>query len=165
MNYVGARPHGVNLFRILQEMGLAGDRNLAGWTRTDMSSRTRRTTRKCGPVWGEVVARVTADAVSGKILDSELTRDITRSLDHIPLERGHRDIQTILVFEASKVKSSSQILQDSVLESDCVDMENKMTGIPVTTESKHLVGGPCWSLNCLNPCFLAVAMMFRVNRN
>ena len=29
VNYVGARPNGVNLPRILQDMGLAGDRNLA----------------------------------------------------------------------------------------------------------------------------------------
>ena len=61
-----------------------------------------------------MIARVTADAVSREILDSELTRDITRSLEHTPLERGPRDIQTILVFEASEVKSPSPILQDSV---------------------------------------------------
>ena len=45
-----------------------------------------------------MVARVTADAVSGEILDSELARDITRSLEHTPLEGGPRDIQTILIF-------------------------------------------------------------------
>ena len=50
VNYVGARPNGVNLPRILQEMGLAGDRKLAAWTRTDMTSRTRRTTMKGGLV-------------------------------------------------------------------------------------------------------------------
>ena len=112
MNDVGARPNGVNLPRILQKMGLAGDRNLAAWTRTDMDSRTRRTTVKGGPVWSDVVARATA--VSGEILDSELARDMTRSLEHTPLEGGPRDIQTILVFEASKVRSPSPILQDSV---------------------------------------------------
>ena len=114
VNNVGARPNGVNLPRILQEMGLAGDRNLAAWTPTDVSSRTRRTTMKGGPVGSDVVARVTADAVSGEILDSELARDTTRSLEHTPLEGGPRDIQTILVFEASRVKSPSPILQDSV---------------------------------------------------
>ena len=88
VNYVGARPNGVNLPRVLQELGVAGDRNLAVWTRTDMTSRTRRTTMKGGPVWSDVVARVTADAVSGEILDSELARDITRSLEHTPLEGG-----------------------------------------------------------------------------
>ena len=61
-----------------------------------------------------MVARVTADAVSGEILDSELARDITRSLEHTPLEGGPRDIQTILIFEASKVRSPSPILQDTV---------------------------------------------------
>ena len=61
-----------------------------------------------------MVARVTADAVSGKILDSELAQDITRSLEHSPLEGGPQDIQTILVFEASKARSPSLILQDSV---------------------------------------------------
>ena len=65
-------------------------------------------------MWSDVVARVTADAVSGEILDSELTRDITRSLEHTQLEGGPRDIQTILTFEASKVRSPAPILQDSV---------------------------------------------------
>ena len=113
VNYVGARANGVNLPQVLQELGIAGGRNLAAWTRTDMRSRTRRTTMKGGLVWSDVVARVTADAVNGEILDSELARDITRSLEHTPLEGGPRDIQTILVFEESKVKSPSPILQDS----------------------------------------------------
>ena len=69
---------------------------------------------KGGPVWSDVVARVTADAVSGEILDAELARDITRSLEHTPLEGRPRDIQTILIFEESKVRSPSPILQDSV---------------------------------------------------
>ena len=69
---------------------------------------------KGGPAWSDVVARVTADAVSGEILDSELARDITRSLEHTPLEGGPRYTQTILIFETSKVKSPSPILQDSV---------------------------------------------------
>ena len=102
VNYVGARPNGVNLPRILQEMGLAGDRKLAAWTRTDMSSQTRCTTMKGGPVWSDVVARVTADAVSEEILDSELARDITRSLEHTPLEGGPRNIQKIVIIEASR---------------------------------------------------------------
>ena len=114
VNYVGARPHGVDLPRELQELGVTGGRNLAAWARTDMRSRTRRTTMKGGPVWSDVVARVTTDAVNGEMLDSELARDITRSLEHTPLEGGPRDIQTILVFEESKVKSTSPILQDSV---------------------------------------------------
>ena len=69
---------------------------------------------KGGRVWSDVIARVTADAVSGEILDSELARDITRSLEHTPLEGEPRDIQTILIFEASKVRSPPPILQDSV---------------------------------------------------
>ena len=104
VNYVGARPTGVNLLRVLQELGIAGDRNLAAWTRTDMSSRTRRTTMKGVLVWSDVIARVTADAVSGEIFDSELARDTTRSLEHNPLEGWLRDIQTILIFEASKMR-------------------------------------------------------------
>ena len=63
---------------------------------------------KGGLVWSDVIARVTADAVSGEIFDSELARDITRSL-------GPRDVQTILIFEASTVKSPSPILLDSTL--------------------------------------------------
>ena len=145
-NCVGARPNGVNLPRILQEMGLASDRNVAPWTRTDMSSRTRRTTMKGGPVWSHVVARVTADAVSGEILDSELARDITRSLEHSPLEVGPRDIQTILIFEASRVRSPSPILQDSVRRGgvrgygmhndwNSRDMNCEIAGVSEPTES------------------------------
>ena len=114
VNFVGARPNGVNLPRVLQELDIACDRKLAAWTQTDMSSRTRRKTMKGGPSWSDVVARVTADAVSGEILDSELARDLTRSLEHTPLGTGPRDIQTVLIFEASKVRSPSPILQDSV---------------------------------------------------
>ena len=70
---------------------------------------------KGGPVWSDVVvARVTADAISGEIFDSGLARDITRSLEHTPLEGGPRDIQTILIFGVSKVRSPSPILQDTV---------------------------------------------------
>ena len=97
MNYVGARPHGVDLPRELKELGVVGGRNLAAWARKDMRSRTRRTTMKGGPVWSNVAARVTTGAVNGEILDSELARDITRSLEHTPLEGAPRDIQTILV--------------------------------------------------------------------
>ena len=114
VNYVCARPNGGDLPQVLQELGIAGGRNQAAWTRTDMSSRTRLTTMTGGPAWSDVVARVTADAVNGEILDSGLARDITRSLEHTPLEGGPRDIQTILVFEVSKVKSPSPVLQDSV---------------------------------------------------
>ena len=114
VNYVGARPNGVNLPRILQEMGLAGERKLAAWTRTDMSSRTRRTTMKGGLVWSDVVARVTADVVSGEILDSELARDMTRSLEQLHWKEALDIFQTNLIFEASRARSPSPILQDSV---------------------------------------------------
>ena len=67
-----------------KKLGLAGGRNLAAWTRTNRSSRTRRTTMIGGPLWCDVVARVAADAVNGEILDSELARDTTRSLEHTP---------------------------------------------------------------------------------
>ena len=98
VNFVGGRPNGVNLPQVLLELSIAGDRNLSAWTRTDISSRTKSTTEKGGPLWSSVVARVTADAVNGEILDSELERDKTRSLEHTPLEGGPRDIQTILVY-------------------------------------------------------------------
>ena len=90
VNYVGARPNGVNLPRVLQGMGFARNRDLAAWTRTDMSSRTRRTTMKGGPLWSDVVAQVTADAANDEVFDSELAQDIIRSLEHTPLEGGGR---------------------------------------------------------------------------
>ena len=90
VNFVGARPNGVNLPHVLHELGIASDRNLAAWTRTDMSSRTIRTTMKGGPLWSHAVARVTADAVNGETLDSELARDITRSLEYSIGRRARR---------------------------------------------------------------------------
>ena len=42
VNYVGPQPNGVNLPHVLQELGIAGGRNLVAWSRTDMSSRTRK---------------------------------------------------------------------------------------------------------------------------
>ena len=83
-----------------------------GLERHEISNKTHNYERRT--VWSNVVARVTTGAVSGEILDSELARDVTRTLEHTPLEGGLRDIQTILVFEESKVKSTSPILQDSV---------------------------------------------------
>ena len=113
VNYVGARPNGVNLPRILQEMGFAGDKaGSMDSNRHEISNETHN--YEGGLVWSDVIARVTADAVSGEILDSELAREITRSLEQPPLEGGPRDIQTMLIFEASKVRSPSPILQDSV---------------------------------------------------
>ena len=44
VNNVGALPNGMNLPQVLRELGIAGGRNLAAWTRKDMSSRTRRRT-------------------------------------------------------------------------------------------------------------------------
>ena len=61
--------------------------------------------------FGNEVRQHTARRVAGVRI---LARDITRSLEHTPLEGGPRDTQTILVFEASKVKSPSPIPQDSV---------------------------------------------------
>ena len=110
-------------------------------------------------MWGDVVARVTADAVKGEILDSELARDITRSLEHTTLEGGPRDIQTILVFEASKVKSPSPILQDSVRRGGVrgYGMHNDWNSRD--SDPKRVLSGPCWNqfLRCqlfesLSPC-------------
>ena len=65
----------------------------------------------------------------------------------------------ILIFEASKVKSPSPILQDSVRRGECVDMECTMTGTPVTLDPKRLASGPCGNLyirchlfESLSPC-------------
>ena len=110
---------------------------------------------KGGPVRSDVVARVTADAVNGEILYSELARDT-----HTPLEGGPRDIQTILVFEESKVKYRRHRFSKTLLgEGECVDVENTTAETPVTSDPKHSVNGPCWNLNVrcqllesLSPC-------------
>ena len=90
-----------------------------------------------------MVVRVTADAVNGEIPDSELARDITRSLEHTPLEGQLREFQTILFFDASKMESPSPILQDSVRRGQCVDMESTTAGAHVNSSWTHciVVGG------------------------
>ena len=114
VNFVGARPNGVNLPQVLQELVIAGGRNLAPWTRTDMSSRTRRTTMKGGLVWSDVVALCRHRCCLRRDPRSRAgTRYNEVSGTHSNGRRA-RDIQTIPVFEASNVKSPSPILQDSV---------------------------------------------------
>ena len=68
MNYVGARPNGVNLPQVSQELGIAGG-----------ACKTYRC--EGGPAWSDVVARVTADAVNGEILDSSGRRASRHSDD------------------------------------------------------------------------------------
>ena len=48
VNYVGARPNGVNLPRILQEMSLASDRKLAASNRHELSNETHNYERWTG---------------------------------------------------------------------------------------------------------------------
>ena len=45
VNYVGARPNGVNLPQVLQELGVAGGRNLAAW-RHELSNKTHNYERR-----------------------------------------------------------------------------------------------------------------------
>ena len=89
-----------------------------------------------------------ADAANGEVFDSELARDITRSLEHTLLEGGPRDIQTSLVFEASNTRSPSPILPDSVRrggvrEYRVSDVESTTAGPRATLEPKRLVNGSC----------------------
>ena len=75
MNLVGARSHGVDLPRELQELGCCWRKkpNLQrGLERHEISNKTHNYERRT--VWSNVVARVTTGAVSGEILDSELAR-------------------------------------------------------------------------------------------
>ena len=63
MNYVGARPNGVNLPRVLQELAIAGDKSGSmDSNRHELANETHNYERCI--VWSDVIVRVTADAVS-----------------------------------------------------------------------------------------------------
>ena len=104
-----------------------------------------------------VVARVTADAVNGETLDSELARDTTSSGTPSTGRRTsrHSDDPGLGSVEGEiAVTDSPKTLFG---EAEYVDLECTVTRIPVTTEPKRLVNGPYWNLDCFNPCSFAVA--------
>ena len=74
-------------------------RRMDAWTRTDMHSRTYKTTNKGRPTWRDVAYRVTADARSGDIINIEDATNINRDEEHRPVEWGPRDLVTVLLLK------------------------------------------------------------------
>ena len=106
INYIGSRPLGNDVHRAIQNASLGG-LALNAWTRTDMDSRTLRTTLRGGPPWSSVLLRITSDARSGEVLLVEKSADITRSLEHALVSGGPRDLQTTLVFDSPTTSSKT----------------------------------------------------------
>ena len=67
------------------------------WQRTDLQTKTLKTTMKGGPPWEKVKARVTIDAKSGEVIKMEKAEEITRASEHGLIHGGPRDVHTILV--------------------------------------------------------------------
>ena len=73
----------------------------------DIKSKCFRTSLKGGPAWKDVVARVTLDASTGRVIETESARNITREREHRLLPRGPRDIITILIWKNPTTDSGS----------------------------------------------------------
>ena len=98
VNHMGAKPTGVDIPKVLQRLGMTNVQELKAWTRTDLGSKTMRTTLRGGPPWGSVLARITSKADTGELLNAERIQDIPRALEHSLLSQGPVDIQTTLVY-------------------------------------------------------------------
>ena len=89
----------------LQNLGLRGTYCI--WTRMDIKSKCFRTSLKGGPAWKDVVARVTLDASTARVIETESSTSITREREHRLLPRGPRDIVTILIWRDPTTDSGS----------------------------------------------------------
>ena len=98
INFVGHSGHLIpsSLRSSLQDLGLSGAYFI--WTRMDLESKCFRTSSKGGPPWKDVEARVTLDASTGRVIETEPARDITREREHRLLPGGPRDIITLLIW-------------------------------------------------------------------
>ena len=74
------------------------------WTRTDLHSKTYKTTNKGGPTWKHVACRVTADLRSGDIINIEGATIIRRDEEHRPVEWEPRDVVTVLLLKRVSVQ-------------------------------------------------------------
>ena len=68
------------------------------WVRTDLGSRTAKTTVRGGPEYRDVVGRVAVDANSGEILVAEDLRRVDRAELHRHIVAGPRDIVTGVIY-------------------------------------------------------------------
>ena len=79
------------------------------WTRFDKRAKTYRTTSSSGPLWENVVARITIDDETGHIMSLEYTKHVTEKDLHRNLP-SDRDIRTVLL-HFSPVTPNQQLKQ------------------------------------------------------
>ena len=79
------------------------------WTRFDKRAKTYRTTSSSGPLWENVVARITIDDKTGHIMSLEYTKHMTEKDLHRNLP-SVRDIRTVLL-HFSPVTPNQQLKQ------------------------------------------------------
>ena len=61
------------------------------WTRFDQRAKTYRTTSSSGPLWENVVARITIDDKTGHIMSLEYTKHMTNMADQGQGEKGREE--------------------------------------------------------------------------
>ena len=79
------------------------------WTRFDKRAKTYRTTSSSGPLWENVVARITIDDKTGHIMSLEYTKHMTEKHLHRQLP-SVRNIRTVLL-HFSPVTPNQQLKQ------------------------------------------------------
>lgn len=72
--HIGAKPVGVQVERVLHHLGFSSVFGPRAGARTGLQSATTRTTLRCGPSWGAVVARTTSRASDGQSILVERPR-------------------------------------------------------------------------------------------
>ena len=77
------------------------------WTRFDKRAKTYRTTSSSGPLWENVIARITIDDETGHIMSLEYTKHMTEKDFHRNLP-SIRDIRTSPVTPNQQLKQSFQ---------------------------------------------------------
>ena len=100
IHFVGAGPgEGIFNDKIGKALNLRGE--YAAWTRTDLRSKTTKTSMRGGPDWSRVKARMTLDADTKKVILVEQIQNITRNKEHVLLsgDGGERNIMTILIYD------------------------------------------------------------------
>ena len=106
VNYIGSKPIGAEVQDAIDAL-VKDHGDLNAWTRVDLQTSTMRTTMKRGPDWKSVKFRITSDADSGKVLQIEESKDITRSLEHAPMSGGPRNLQTTLPYSGDGPNQNS----------------------------------------------------------
>ena len=108
LDFIGARPCNVDVRSCINMLGICNGK-FGVWTRTDLQTKTYRTTMRGGPEWKTVVARIAACSKTGEVLNFEEGKNITSSLEHGLVHGGPRDLQTILFYEKEADKSGARI--------------------------------------------------------